>query len=240
MAFLIENVLKYYYYFLNNKSTSENHLYSYLDFLDSEKNYLASTKYEKDKEYWENIFNTPIEYIDIRKGANLFDTKSLRKSYNVPMHISKYCAAEKVSPFSLFFAAFSLYLGRIYNTKEIILGTPVLNRTNFAEKNTSGMFIATLPFRQKINDLISANDFIQEISINQIGLLRHQKYPYSQIQDYYAQKFGRSNNLYDIIFSYQNARTKNNDFDLDFESEWVFTERQADAQYCDKAPKKPH
>ena len=35
--------------------------------------------------------------------------------------------------------------------------------------------------------------------------------------------------FYDIIFSYQNARTKNNDFNIDFESEWVFTEHQAEA-----------
>lgn len=229
MAFLIESVLKYYYAALNNQNEENTKLYSYIDFLNSENEYLNSNKYIKDKEYWENIFETPIDYIDIRKGASLFDTKSTRKSFETPTNIGKYCLNEKVSPFSLFFAAFSLYLSRIYTSKEITIGTPVLNRTNFAEKNTSGMFIATLPFRQKINDSFNVSDFIKDISINQIGLLRHQKYPYSEIQDYYAQNFGRTNNLYDIIFSYQNARTKNTDFDLDFESEWVFTEHQAES-----------
>lgn len=228
MTSLTENVLKYYYYLLNNQEIEEK-TFSYVDFINSEKEYLNSNKYLKDKEYWENIFETPIDYLNLKKGATLFDTKSIRKSFNIPEEISKYCTLQKISPFSLFFASISLYFSRIYNQKEITIGTPVLNRTNFAEKNTSGMFIATLPFRQKIDDNLTAYEFIKQISVNQIGLLRHQKYPYSELQDYYGKKFGRSTNLYDILFSYQNARTKNDKFNLDFESEWIFSNHQAEA-----------
>ena len=227
MSFLIESVLKYYYSIKNNILNEEERTFSYIDFINSENEYLSSNKYIKDKEYWENVFDTPVDYLDIKKGATAFDTKSIRKSFDVPQNINEYCTLKKISPFSLFFASISLYFSRIYNLKEITIGTPVLNRTNFKEKNTSGMFIATLPFRQKVDENISVSEFISQIAVNQIGLLRHQKYPYSKIQDYYSQKFARSTNLYDILFSYQNARTKNDN--IDFESEWIFTGHQSEA-----------
>lgn len=229
MTLMLEDVLKCYYELINNEEISNLHSSSYVNFINSSHDYFVSTKYEKDKAYWESIFSTPIEHIDIRKKDDPFDTLCNRLSFSVPKKIHEYCQNEKVSPFSLFFASLSIYLSRIYSTNEITLGTPILNRTNFLEKNTAGMFVSTLPFRLSIDENISAKNLIQKISINQMGLLRHQKYPYSKLQEFYAQKFGRQNNLYDILFSYQNARTQNNEFNLDYKTKWIFTNHQAEA-----------
>lgn len=229
ITLMLEDVLKCYYKLVNNEDTSDMRSSSYTNFINSSNEYLESEKYGKDKAYWESIFSTPIEHIEIRKNDNPFDTACNRLSFCVPQKVNEYCKNEKVSPFSLFFAAISIYLSRVYSTKEITLGTPILNRTNFLEKNTAGMFVSTLPFRLTIDENISAKNLIQKISINQMGLLRHQKYPYSKLQEFYAQKFGRQNNLYDILFSYQNARTKNNEFNLDYETKWVFSGHQAEA-----------
>ena len=47
--------------------------YSYIQYLNSEKEYLASNKFEKDKAYWEGIFETVPEVATIysNKGANI-------------------------------------------------------------------------------------------------------------------------------------------------------------------------
>ena len=38
---------------------------------------------------------------------------------------------------------YSIYFGRINSMDNFLIGTPILNRTNFAQKHTSGMFIST-------------------------------------------------------------------------------------------------
>ena len=91
-----------------------------------------------------------------------------------------------------------------------------------------GMFISTLPFKQAIDNDKTVEDFIKEIAVAQVGLLRHQKYPFADLQKYYSEKFGRTNNLYDILFSFQNARIEP-DISFEVESNWVYTEHQVES-----------
>lgn len=91
------------------------------------------------------------------------------------------------------------------------------------------MFISTLPFREKINPESSASEYIKEITISELGALRHQRYPYAELQRYYTAKFGRTKNLYDILFSYQNAKADNTGLTFDFASRWVFTDHQIES-----------
>ena len=45
----------------------------------------------------------------------------------------------------------SLYLSRVSGLDEFVIGTPVLNRGNFKEKQTTGMFISIVPFKVSLN-----------------------------------------------------------------------------------------
>ena len=92
------------------------------------------------------------------------------------------------------------------------------------------MFISTQPFKQLVDDNITVASFISNITSSQFSLLRHQKYPFELLQKYYSEKFDRTHNLYDILYSYQNARIDDtSSLSYKFESKWIFSGRQADA-----------
>ena len=55
---------------------------------------------------------------------------------------------------------YSIYLSKLTNISEPIIGTPVLNRTNFKEKHTSGMFISTVPFKANVDSNITFSEFV--------------------------------------------------------------------------------
>lgn len=227
-SIILEEVLKDYNSMVLNKENSSYRTSSYKDFINSEEEYLKSDKFKKDKEYWEDKFSSSSEILSL-KSSNSFETDSIRKSFNLPEIISKHCIENKISIFSFFYAIISIYFSRIENTDDIIIGTPYLNRTNFKEKNTLGMFISTLPFKNKIDDNQSIADYIKDIAVQQIGGLRHQKYPFAELQKYYTKKFGRTSNLYDILFSYQNAKADSSNLDFEFESKWIFTNHQVES-----------
>ena len=54
-------------------------------------------------------------------------------------------------------------------------------RTNFKEKNSTGMFISTIPFRPKIVPDISFTDFATKNTVDIMTTFRHQKYSYGNI-----------------------------------------------------------
>ena len=57
-------------------------------------------------------------------------------------------------------AIYSIYIGKVNNSHDFILGTPILNRTSISQKNTMGMFINTVPVRVKPEDNFSFIAFV--------------------------------------------------------------------------------
>ena len=67
-------------------------------------------------------------------------------------------------------AIYAIYIGKVSNLNDFILGTPILNRTTFLEKNTPGMFISTVPFKFCIQNDKTFVEFAQKISLDSLCL----------------------------------------------------------------------
>ena len=65
-----------------------------------------------------------------------------------------------------------------------MVGTPLLNRKNAAEKNMLGMFVSTFPLRFHINDDTNLSTLFENIHNDTFGAMKHQRYPYSAILNY--------------------------------------------------------
>ena len=226
---IITQVNQIYDALLHGKIADDFPKTSYLEIIDSENHYLFSDKFMKDKEYWDAQFSEEIDIPEVREGKK-FDVTAKRIIHQIPKKYFDYCTEHKISPFSFFLAGIFIYFSRIYNSQKFIIGTPVLNRTNFKEKSIFGMFISTHAFKQFVDDELSLSSLLDNITSSQFSLLRHQKYPLELIQKAYREKFGRKQNLYDILYSYQNARVDTREeLSFEYESTWVFSGVQADA-----------
>ena len=227
MSLFVKKFMTIYTSLLKEENIDNLEDFSYLDFIDSEFNYLNSSRFQKDKEFWNNFFDSEPEMSLISdKKEKFIDTTSKRKIYsldsNLYSNIIKFCKSEKCSVYTFFMAIYSLYLARINNSNSSTIGTPVLNRTNFKEKNTVGMYISTIPFNIKINYEDAFTLFLKSVASNQMTFFRHQKYPYSVLLEDLKTKYNFSYNLYDIAISYQNARDDKDSFDIKFHTDWSF------------------
>ena len=220
---------------LLNKEENSIEATSYLSYIHSEKEYLTSSKFEKDKIYWNSIFETVPEIGSIpstmqEKGNSCIasrETFSLSKEKVA--QINQFCAENKISLFNFFMAVYAIYVGKIANLDDFVLGTPILNRSTFQEKNTPGMFISTVPFRFTIQNTQSFIDFAKKVAFDSLGMFRHQKYPYQNILEDIRKKNPSQPNLYDILISYQNTRTNRNSVEVPYEVRWTFNHYVADS-----------
>lgn len=100
---------------------------------------------------------------------------------------------------------------RSTNLDDFVIGTPILNRLDFADKNTNGMFISTVPLRVNILNDSSFVDFSKSMARSCLSMLRHQRYPYQNILEDLRKLDSSIPNLYNVVLSYQITNTVNDE-----------------------------
>ena len=213
-----------YYNQLENCEISETEHYSYKEYISSEQNYLVSNKFINDKLYWEETFNTLPDFMSLKSNEN-FSLDSNRKEFILPEtlleKINVFCSENNISQYIFFLSIFSIYFKNIFNSNNYTIGTPILNRSNFKEKNIIGTFINTAPFVVNISDTDSFVENCEKLSIAQKQMYRHIKYPFKLIQQYIKKQKSNITNLFDIILSYQNAKINNSDIESNHTTVWM-------------------
>lgn len=207
---------------------------NYFDFYENENNYLSSTKFEKDKEYWDSVFSTVPEVASIpSKSKSSYEEvscKANRNIYTLPKDtvekISNFCKDNRVSAFNFLMSVYSLYISRVCNLKDFVIGTPILNRTNVSQKNTMGMFVSTAALRVNLEDKNSFIDLVSNVAQNSMSMLRHQKYPYEYLLKDLRKQAPNLPNLYNILISYQITKTTTDT--IEHTTNWSFNGNSAD------------
>ena len=229
MGITIKEILKNYN-ILKNNETETNIDFSYIDYIKEQEKYKKSSKYQEDKAFWENMFQTIPEQASIpglnkeRKGnlLNKANRYSVVLDKDIVNKINTYCSKNKFSVFNFLVAIFSIYISHVSNTNDFVIGTPILNRSNFKEKNTTGMFVNTVPIR--INEFKKQENFCDFVKINSQKfkqILRHQKYSYSQILEDLRKTNKNTPNLYNIMISYQITKAFDKTI-ANYVTDWTF------------------
>ena len=199
--------------------------FSYIDYINSEKDYLKSNRFEKDKEYWNNLLSPLPEVATIPSSKTEEDSPIARRmeftfGKELLEKINAFCKENKISMYNFLIAIYSIYIGRINNMDVFTLGTPILNRTNFAEKHTSGMFISTSILKINTQNNPSFIEFAQNIAKDCMGMLRHQKYNYQYILEDLRKANKNLSNLYNIGLSYQITKATDSNISLPYSTKW--------------------
>lgn len=205
--------------------------YPYSDFVESEAAYIQSDRREKDKAFFLEQFKACPEVVYLsEKQGECYDAcrSTFQVNTDLTAHIRSYAKEHNTSPFVLFLTAFSVYFSRIKDNAEYLyIGTPILNRKNFREKHTMGMFINTVPVLAHIDYNCSFAETLRAIQKETLAVLRHQKFHYNEILTAIRQENGFAEKLYDVILSYQNATVTGAEPGV--ETTWYHSEMQTES-----------
>ena len=186
----------------------------YFNYVEAEKQYLSSEKFEKDAAYWSEKYAARPEKTSLKEISSIsksIEAKRIVKELPIDLEnkINKFCKEHSVTQAVLFETALITYLYHINpENHSITIGIPVLNRCNAKEKEIAGMFISTMPLTIAVEENISAVLLARKISAGHMSVFRHQKYPYELILKELRETQNFDGNLYEVMFSYQNAVTK--------------------------------
>ena len=229
-------IIDYYYKLLEGKGIETLSKPSYIEYINNEQIYLDSERFLKDEAFWMEKFKKIPELATVKeRKTSMTSIRASRKTFVLPEKLSKkihqHCSKHKTSIFSLYLSAMAIYINRTRVINEVVFGTPVLNRTNFREKETMGMFISTVPIRVNVDESQDYTTFAESINKEWMSILRHQKYPYVNLLKKLREKNPGLEKLYDIVISYQNAKFMKSGNEHSQEGRWHQNGYQTETLY---------
>ncbi len=227
-------IAKTYLALLEGKNPELTQSPSYQLHILAEAQYRSSRAFENDRSYWAALLEEGGDPCVIKecKSAALSPVGQ-RKSYPLSQvlnhSIQSFCDQHRVAPFAVFYMALAIYLSRTNGASRPGIGVPVLNRSTMTDKQTSGMFVSTLPFWCHMDENWTFLEFNEALTEQWYDLLRHQRLPFSDIAALYREKKPEETALFHIVLSYQDSRLfQSKDTSILFTGRWHYSGYQAE------------
>jgi len=95
--------------------------------------------------------------------------------------IRQLSADERVSSFTLYTACFKILLNGLSGQKDLIIGTPAVNRSRDEVQDLIGFFLNTLMLRDQLDPDKRFIDFLRQVNKTLMDGLEHQAYPFEKL-----------------------------------------------------------
>ena len=142
-------------------------------------------------------------------------TESIGRSYTAILdktETHKLRAISKQDGYSMFvllFSVYNMFLSKICNIQELVVGIPVLGRRHADLEKIIGVFINTLALRNFPNGSKSMDSFLNEVKTNFIEALENQDYQFDDLVEKVMVHRNKSGNpLFDTFFTLMDEPSK--------------------------------
>lgn len=202
--------------------------FSYLDYINDEKEYLHSNKFRENEKFWlERYADIPDEmlyYSDASTKSKRIERILNEKDEATIMEI---CNRYKCSVNVLFISIVLLYYYKMEGKTDIIIGAPIHHRKGYKQKKTVGMFTSTIAMRFSIYPESTIGEFISYINHMVRIYIKNESYPYDLLMEHLKVSRKGFNNLYSIFINYYNARFESQVNGKNIEVDEIFSEYQS-------------
>ncbi|MEH2198331.1 condensation domain-containing protein, partial [Nostoc sp.] len=189
----------------NNRLPQVIQIPQFQDYIDYERKYRDSARYERVKNYWQEKLSEPIEplsfYSKTPKHTTTFAHRvSLKLGFERTQKLKALAIqqdsaniTENTAIFNIFLALLAIYLYHISGNRKLVIGIPLHNRRSPAFKKSIGSFVQALPLYIEIADTDNFHLLVKKIAASLLTSLR-----YSQ----YVVRNPRQNPVYDVVLNY--------------------------------------
>ncbi len=232
---LINRIASTYLALVNAEDVQLEEAPSYRLHVEDEKQYLTSKAYQRDRSYWQQCMALDAQPASLKTSSSAcVSSVGLRKSFEFPQLLSQsmiaFCNQYRVTPFAAYYMALAIYLKRIGGADCFRIGVPIYNRINATDRETSGMFVSTLPFTGTVDENWSFSEFLEYLTENWYDMLRHQRFPLSQIMELIHESHqDQQGPAYNIALSFQGSRIYcNQNTEIVFSGQWLYSGYQSE------------
>ncbi len=181
----------------------------YADFAAWQRQWLAGEELERQVAYWkEELAGAPplLELPLDRPRPAVQSFRGGRHRLSLSADLTPFARREGLTPFMVFMAAFQALLGRYTAQGDVVVGTPIANRTRTEVERLIGFFANTLVFRSSLGDDPTFVELARRVRTSALGAYDHQDLPFEKLVDELDPERHLSYPpLFQVMFILQNA-----------------------------------
>ncbi|HEY4045359.1 MAG TPA: amino acid adenylation domain-containing protein, partial [Acidobacteriaceae bacterium] len=162
----------------------------YPDYALWQRKWLQGEASERQKQYWREQLEGAPTVLELPADFPRTARRGFRKA-RVPLVLPEQlyealkglARRENATPFMTLLSAFQLLLSRWSGQDEVVVGTPVFNRTEPAVEGLIGFFVNTLAIRADVRGNEDFLSLLRQVRERVLGAYAHQDLPFEQIVD---------------------------------------------------------
>ncbi|MCP5054121.1 MAG: non-ribosomal peptide synthetase, partial [bacterium] len=167
---------------------------------------------KKQEEYWLDRFSGGVPRLTLasdypRPDQLQFEGSRTRFEIGAEttLRLKEYAAAEDATFYMLMLAIYTVFLHKVSGEEDIVVGSPVAGRSHIDLETMMGMFVNTLPFRNRPTRDKPFRSFFREVRENALQVLANQDYTFEDLVKKVVDipDHGR-NPLFDVVLAVQN------------------------------------
>jgi amino acid adenylation domain-containing protein len=191
----------------------------YADFALWQRSFMADEVLNYHQIYWLSKFQGELPVLELptdkprppvksSKGANMI--KPLPDGFYNRLH--QWCKEEDVTLYMMTLAAYAILLYRYTGQTDMIIGSPVANRSREEIERNVGFFVNTLPIRVNLNGTSTFRETVKQIKQLSLEAQEHQDFPLDKLIELLPIERDMSHNpLFQVMFVLQNMHVGWND-----------------------------
>ncbi len=217
-AVLIEELVKFYQADLAGRPAALPELpIQYADFAVWQRERLQGAVLDELVAYWKQqlagappLLNLPTDYprppVQTHSGA----LESRVFSERISEGLRSLSRDQGVTPFVTVLAAFNTLLYKYTNQTDVVIGTPVANRTRFETEGLIGCFLNTLALRSDLSANPTFRELLRKVQSVALGAHAHQDLPFEVLIETLSPERNLSYApFFQVLFLYQNKPLEN-------------------------------
>ncbi|GHO57935.1 non-ribosomal peptide synthetase [Ktedonobacter robiniae] len=211
---LVRELLTLYAAFAQGEPTPLSELsVQYADYAVWQRQWLQGAILQQQEDYWRNQLADitplalPTDFPRPPEQTTRGTVQTLRLSEELSQGLRALSQQEGVTLFMLLLAGFQILLGRYSGQDDIVVGTPIANRTQAEVEDLIGFFVNTLVLRTDLSGSPTVREVVRRVREVSLGAYAHQDLPFEYLVERLQPERDRSRHaFFQVMFMVQHVR----------------------------------
>jgi len=185
----------------------------YADFAQWQRNYLQGAVLTAQLDYWRQQLNGAPALLELPTDRPRPSVQTHRGSFvrvhlpvNLTQQLDRLSEQQGVTLYMLLLAGWSILLSRYSGQEDLVIGSPIANRSQVEIESLIGFFVNTLALRIDLSGNPTFLELLQQVKATTLGAYAHQDVPFEKlVQELDVERDLSYNPLFQVMLTWQNV-----------------------------------